>query len=154
MITLNLKRENFWLDLIDGVRVHVRPASTALVMAARVEALKEEAEPALRSTALIKRLAQLAIVEWDGVGGEDGKACLSRRRACLLSWICGPSPKPSSVFISAPRFCWNRKKTSDGSLPLALWRRAGLLRRMRGSGSSLCLRRSERRRRTLPVSAA
>lgn len=74
MITLNLKRENFWLDLIDGVRVHVRPVSTALVMAARVEALKEEAESALRSTALIKRLAQLAIIEWDGIGGEDGKA--------------------------------------------------------------------------------
>ena len=74
MITLNLKRENYWLDLISGVRVHVRPASTALVMAARVAALKEEAEPALRSTALIKRLAQLAIIEWDGVGGEDGEA--------------------------------------------------------------------------------
>jgi hypothetical protein len=69
-----LKRENYWLDLISGVRVHVRPASTALVMAARVEALKEDAEPALRSTALIKRLAQLAILEWDGVGGEDGEA--------------------------------------------------------------------------------
>jgi hypothetical protein len=74
MITLNLKRENYWLDLISGVRVHVRPASTALVMAARVEALKEDDEPALRSTALIKRLAQLAIVEWEGVGGEDGEA--------------------------------------------------------------------------------
>ena len=73
MIILNLKRENFWLDLIDGVRVHVRPASTALVMAARVAALQEDAEPAARSTALIKRLAQLAIVEWDGVGGEDGE---------------------------------------------------------------------------------
>ena len=75
MITLNLKRENYWLDLISGVRVHVRPASTALVMAARVAALKEDGdEPALRSTTLIKRLAQLAIVEWDGVGGEDGEA--------------------------------------------------------------------------------
>jgi hypothetical protein len=37
--------KTYWLDLIDGVRVHVRPASTALVMAARVEALKEEANP-------------------------------------------------------------------------------------------------------------
>lgn len=74
MITLNLKRENFWLELINGVRVHVRPASTALVMAARVAALQENAEPAVRSTALIKRLAQLAILEWEGVGGEDGEA--------------------------------------------------------------------------------
>lgn len=76
MITLNLKRENFWLDLIDGVRVHVRPASTALVMAARVSALQENDDPALRGTALIKRLAQLAILDWEGIGGEDGEALL------------------------------------------------------------------------------
>ncbi len=73
MITLNLKRENYWLELIHGVRVHVRPASTALVMAARVAALQEKEEPAARSTALIKRLAQLAILDWDGIGGEDGE---------------------------------------------------------------------------------
>jgi hypothetical protein len=72
MITLNLKREPYWLDLLQGVRVHVRPASTALVMAARVAALKEDGDdPAARGTILIKRLAQLAVLEWDGVGGDD-----------------------------------------------------------------------------------
>ena len=74
MITLNLKREDFWLDLIDGVRVYVRPASTALVMAARVAALQENDDPALRSTALIKRLAQLAILDWEGIGDAEGEA--------------------------------------------------------------------------------
>jgi hypothetical protein len=40
MIKLDLKREDYWLDLGYGVRVKVHPASTALVMAARVSALR------------------------------------------------------------------------------------------------------------------
>ncbi len=35
MIHLDLKREPHWLDLGHGVRVHVRPCTTALMMAAR-----------------------------------------------------------------------------------------------------------------------
>ncbi|MFZ1413324.1 MAG: hypothetical protein WAS73_01925 [Defluviicoccus sp.] len=37
MIHLALKREPHWLDLGRGVRVHVRPCTTALMMAARAE---------------------------------------------------------------------------------------------------------------------
>jgi hypothetical protein len=37
MIHLVLKREPHWLDLGHGVRVHVRPLTTALMMAARAE---------------------------------------------------------------------------------------------------------------------
>ena len=37
MIRLDLKREPHWLDLGHGVRVHVRPCTTALMMAARAE---------------------------------------------------------------------------------------------------------------------
>ena len=35
MIRLDLKREPYWLDLAPGVRLRVRPCTTALVMAAR-----------------------------------------------------------------------------------------------------------------------
>jgi hypothetical protein len=35
MIRLDLKREPYWLDLVPGERVHVRPCTTALIMAAR-----------------------------------------------------------------------------------------------------------------------
>jgi hypothetical protein len=38
MIRLDLKREPYWLDLGHGVRLHVRPCTTALMMAARAEA--------------------------------------------------------------------------------------------------------------------
>ena len=37
MIRLDLKREPHWLDLGHGVRLHVRPCTTALMMAARAE---------------------------------------------------------------------------------------------------------------------
>ncbi|MGE0108147.1 MAG: hypothetical protein AB7S81_00040 [Bdellovibrionales bacterium] len=72
MIKLDLKREDHWLDLGYGVRVKVRPASTAIVMAARVSVLKEESDDAgSRSAALIKKLGVLAIMEWEGVGDEN-----------------------------------------------------------------------------------
>lgn len=74
MIRLDLKREPYWLDLGHGVCVNVRPATTALVMAARVIALKENDEGAdagTRSATLIKKLAELAIIGWDGVGDSE-----------------------------------------------------------------------------------
>ena len=72
MITLNLKKEPFWLDLLEGVRLYVRPASTALVMAARIAVQKED-DAATRSVTLITRLAELAILDWEGVGNTEGE---------------------------------------------------------------------------------
>ena len=76
MIRLDLKREPYWLDLGNGVRVNVRPATTALVMAARVTALKaadEVTDAGTRSATLIKKLAELSILEWEGVGDSEDK---------------------------------------------------------------------------------
>ena len=39
MLKLNLKREPYWLDLVQGVRIKVKPATTALVMARHAAAL-------------------------------------------------------------------------------------------------------------------
>ncbi len=88
MIRLDLKREPYWLDLGHGVRAQVRPATTALVMAARVTALKENdgtAEAGARSAALIKKLAELAIIAWEGVGdSEDHLAEVTPEAVCAL----------------------------------------------------------------------
>lgn len=73
MIRLDLKREPYWLDLAHGVRLHVRPITTAFVMAARVQAMKDaDDDAAVRSAVLLKNLAQLAIIDWEGVGDADG----------------------------------------------------------------------------------
>jgi hypothetical protein len=80
MIRLDLKREPHWLDLGHGVRLHVRPCSTALMMAARAEVqrsavpFQNEAQAAgERMTTLVKALGRLAVQEWEGVGHADGE---------------------------------------------------------------------------------
>lgn len=75
MIRLGLKSEPYWLDLLPGVRIKVRPFGTALFFAAqsamvRVDTKGEEASEvidALRGVAFIKALARLSILEWEGV---------------------------------------------------------------------------------------
>jgi hypothetical protein len=77
MIRLDLKREPYWLDLGHGVRLNVRTASTPIVMAARVTAMKEmsdDADVGTRSAALIKKLAELAVIGWEGVGDAEGNS--------------------------------------------------------------------------------
>lgn len=74
MIRLQLKREPHWLDLGHGVRVFVRPCTTALVMAARSAMLAAPAAgPGERTAALVGALAHLAIEQWEGVGDENGE---------------------------------------------------------------------------------
>jgi hypothetical protein len=74
LIRLQLKREPHWLDLGHGVRVRVRPCTTALVMAARSAMLASPATtPGERTAALVKALAHLAIEQWEGVGDENGE---------------------------------------------------------------------------------
>ena len=80
MIRLDLKREPHRLDLGHGVRVHVRPCTTALMMAARAEAHRN-AVPATndaraageRTAALVKALGRLGVQDWEGVGDADGE---------------------------------------------------------------------------------
>lgn len=72
MIKLQLNREPAWLELAEGVKVLAKPATSALIMAARVAALKEEG--AERGAALLKHLAIAAILDWEGVGDDQGKA--------------------------------------------------------------------------------
>jgi hypothetical protein len=80
MIRLDLKREPHWLDLGHGVRVHVRPCTTALMMAARAEvhhtfvpATNDAQAAGERTAALVKALGRLGIQEWEGVGDAEGE---------------------------------------------------------------------------------
>lgn len=73
-------REPFWLDLLPGVRLQVRPISVATMLLARAEAgavLKEEGERedgTIRAgEAFTRAFARSAIVAWDGVGDAAGE---------------------------------------------------------------------------------
>jgi hypothetical protein len=101
MLRLAIPREPFWLDLPAGVRLRVRPLTTAVMAAAQARAqqavaelaeevrarreaglppdglpdLEDEAERAgIAQLLLIKALARHAILAWEGVLAADGEA--------------------------------------------------------------------------------
>jgi hypothetical protein len=100
MVRLGLPREPCWLDLPGGVRLQVRPLTTAVMAAAQARAqqavadlveqvrtrceaglpldglpdLKDEAERAgLAQLLLVKALARHAILAWEGVLAAEGE---------------------------------------------------------------------------------
>ncbi len=79
MITLNLKNKPAWLELAPGVRVKVKPLTTALMLAGRsdpaMRAMMEGSESpddAQIGMSMASALARLAIIDWEGVGDQDG----------------------------------------------------------------------------------
>jgi hypothetical protein len=101
MLRLAIPREPYWLDLPAGVRLQVRPLTTAVMAAAQARAqqavaelaeqvrarrdaglpldalpdLEDEAERAgLAQLLLVKALARHAILAWEGVLAAEGEA--------------------------------------------------------------------------------
>lgn len=76
MLTLDLSNEPRWHDLAPGVRVQMRPLTTALMVATRsdlaVEAVPEGASDEERAVAFAKALARVAFLDWEGIGDADG----------------------------------------------------------------------------------
>ena len=76
MLTLDLTNAPRWHDLAPGVRVQLRPLTTALMVATRsdaiVECLAADASDEERAVAFAKALARRAVLAWDGIGDVDG----------------------------------------------------------------------------------
>jgi len=76
MLTLDLTNQPRWHDLAPGVRVQLRPLTTALMVATRsdpgVEAVPDEASDEERAVAFAKALARRAVLAWEGIGDADG----------------------------------------------------------------------------------
>ena len=76
MITLDLTNEPRWLDLLPGVRLKLRPLTTALMVSARadptIEGLPEEASQEDMALAMAKCVARRAVLDWEGVGDDAG----------------------------------------------------------------------------------
>ncbi|WP_323006535.1 hypothetical protein [Pseudorhodobacter sp.] len=77
MLKLDLTNAPRWLDLAPGVRVRLLPLTTALMVATRndptIETLPDEATNEDRALVFAKALARRAVLEWEGVGDEDGE---------------------------------------------------------------------------------
>jgi hypothetical protein len=76
MIRIQLSPEPHWLDLGHGVRLELLPLTTALMVATRsdpaVQALESDASNDSRAAVFAAALARRAVVDWEGVGDEDG----------------------------------------------------------------------------------
>ena len=78
MLTLDLTNQPRWHDLAPGVRVQLRPLTTALMVATRsdaaVDAVPVGASDEERAVAFAKALARRAVLAWEGIGDSDGNA--------------------------------------------------------------------------------
>ena len=76
MIRLNLTATPQWLDLAPGLRLLVGPLTTALMVSARadmaIESLPEMASTEELALAMAKAVARRAILDWEGVGDDEG----------------------------------------------------------------------------------
>jgi len=76
MIRLDLSNEPAWLDLGHGVRLHLHPLTTAMMVASRndpsISALDEDATDEESALVFAKALAHNATLDWDGVGDAEG----------------------------------------------------------------------------------
>lgn len=75
MIRLNLSREPQWVDLIDGLRVKVAHASPAIMASVQQELADQvdNLEPTEISFEAARLVARRVILDWEGVGDQDGK---------------------------------------------------------------------------------
>ena len=76
MLTLDLTNAPQWCELIPGVRVRLRPLTTALMVSARgdpaIADLPEGAATEEAALLMAKALARRAILAWEGIGDADG----------------------------------------------------------------------------------
>ena len=76
MIHLDLTNQPAWLDLGHDVRLHLRPLTTALMVASRndpdIAGLANDASDEESALVFAKALARNAILDWEGVGDNEG----------------------------------------------------------------------------------
>ena len=80
MFRLDLRREPYWLDLANRVRVFVRPPTMAMILEARRETARavqagvvEADDGPGRAQVFTQALGREAILEWEGVGDADDR---------------------------------------------------------------------------------
>lgn len=77
MIRLDLKSGPFWLDIGGGVALHLKPATTALMIEARRDpdlvALGDDVEDEQVGFVFARAVARRAVIDWRGVVDGDGK---------------------------------------------------------------------------------
>jgi len=121
MLTLDLTNAPRWHDLAPGVRVQLRPLTTALMVATRsdpaVEAVPEEASDEERAVAFAKALARRAVLGWEGIGDADGKPIDPSPEAINALLDVWPIFEAFNLLYSAPGLFLDAEKNGFAPLP-------------------------------------
>jgi len=137
MLTLDLTNAPRWLDLLPGVRLKLRPLTTALMVSARadpaVEALPPEATTEELALAMAKAVARRAVLDWEGVGDAEGNPVSVTPEgidALLEIW---PAFEAFQAAYVAKGLLLEQEKTPHRPRRLVLRRGRKLLRGVRGA---------------------
>ncbi|WP_419952539.1 hypothetical protein [Methylobacterium sp.] len=123
MLKLSTSAEPYWLDLLPGVRIKVRPITIASMLIARdavgkVYRDEDQEDVAVRGNiALVREIAQRGIVEWEGVGDAEGNPAPVNREtidALLNHW---PAYDEIDVRYVAPALERGTEKNVSSSSP-------------------------------------
>lgn len=123
MLKLTTGAEPYWLDILPGVRIKVRPITIASMLIARDAVSKvyrgeDQEDVGVRANiALVREIAQRGIVEWEGVGDAEGNPAPVNREtigALLDHW---PAYDEIDVRYVAPALERGEEKNGSSSSP-------------------------------------
>lgn len=118
MIRLAQVRDAEWIDLLPGVRLHVLPLDSGLMMAAQSDPRVRDGDPADGQAALriATVLAERAILDWEGVGDEDGTPLPVTPETVARLMAFWPAFEAFQTLCVAPRLLLDAE--GNGSAPL------------------------------------
>ena len=127
MLTLDLSNAPQWCDLIPGVRLRLRPLTTALMVAARgdpaIAYLPEGAATEEAALAMAKALARRALLAWEGIGDADGNPIEPSPEAIDALLDLWPAFEAFQTLYVAKALLLDAEK--NGSAPLPTGRSVG-----------------------------
>jgi hypothetical protein len=122
MLTLDLTNAPQWCDLIPGVRVKLRPLTTALMVSARgdpaIADLSEGAATEEAALAMAKALARRAILEWEGIGDADGNPIAPSPAAIDALLDLWPAFEALQTHYVAKALLLDAEKNASAPLPI------------------------------------
>jgi hypothetical protein len=120
-------REPVWLDIMDGVRIRLKPVTIAAMLVARERVLEElgklppetdeDERNAFLSAALTRHLARLGVVEWEGIIGPDGEpAPVTRENIDSVLSVWQVFDKVNRLYVS-PYLALDAEKNASAPSP-------------------------------------
>ena len=121
MIRLDLSNEPAWLDLGHGVRLHLQPLTTAMMVASRndpsVAALNEGTTDEESALIFAKALARNATLDWEGVGDAGGNVMPVSNEAIDALLDVWPLFEAFQIKYVAKGLVLDQEKNGSPSLP-------------------------------------